>query len=291
MTMSSIMSLGVAALVATMSSVSAETTIAVLEFGPGGSVRRSTSSTTEASAAAVSSFWDALHRPSPKRVWNPHAGMSVAADLFTAADAGIVVGVQGEGLKLMRTIASLMDAEETADNVVGHLHVPGQARAELVRRAAASAGDAALLPQEAAGERLQLAADAAARGAVEGIAVVSLAADDAAAAKEADAQLDRMLKTLKERAAASGKTVVLHLVAEDAARRRLEDNKEGEGDNGNGNAYAWNEKTIYEIQTFNLYLWTSVGIFLILAMAMSAFIGMPLMPDTLLFGECKMGAD
>ena len=107
-----------------------------------------------------------------------------------------------------------------------------------------------------------------------------------------DEQLGRMLKTLREQAVANEKTVVLHLVVDASTRRRLEgDNNEEEENQNNNNAYAWNEKTIYEIQTFNLFLWTAVGLFVILAMTMSAFIAMPLMPDTLLFGECKMGAD
>ena len=49
---------------------------------------------------------------------------------------------------------------------------------------------------------------------------------------------------------------------------------------------------MYEIQTFNLYLWTSVGLLVIVFMVISAFINMPLMPDTLLFGEtAKIGSD
>jgi hypothetical protein len=48
-----------------------------------------------------------------------------------------------------------------------------------------------------------------------------------------------------------------------------------------------------EIQSFNLYLWTSVGLFVIVYMVMAAFIDMPLFPDTLLFGEIgvKSGSD
>ena len=42
---------------------------------------------------------------------------------------------------------------------------------------------------------------------------------------------------------------------------------------------------MYEIQTFNVITWTAVGLVVLLFMVMSAFIGMPLMPDTLLFGE------
>jgi len=289
--MRSIVSLGLTALVAAIPSVLAETTVAILEFGPGGSVHRTTSSVTVSSSAAVSSLWDVLHRPSSKQTWSRRAGMPIVPDLFTAADAGIVIGIQGEGLKSMPTALSLLDAEETMDDVVGHIHVPGQDGADLMKRASASSKGAELISKELMGQRLQLTAETAARGAIGGIEALSLAVDNADAGKVADEQLVRMLKTLKEQAVANGKTVVLHLVVEESTRRRLEGEENEEENQDNNNAYAWNEKTIYEIQTFNLFLWTSVGMFVILAMTMSAFVAMPLMPDTLLFGECKMAAD
>jgi len=287
--MRSIASLGLTALVATTSSVSAETTIAILEFGPGGSVHRTTSPVTESNFAAVTSLWNVLHRPSSKQSWSRHAGISIVPDLFTSADAGIVIGLQGESLKSMPMAMSLLNTEETMDNVVGHVHVPGQAGAELLKRA--SSKDVEVIVKEDMGRRLQSTAEAAARGAIEGMEALSLAVDNADAAAVADEQLSRMLKTLKEQAVANGKNVVLHLVVDSTRRRLEENNQEEEEDQDNNKAYAWNEKTMYEIQTFNLYLWTSVGLFVILAMTMSAFIAMPLMPDTLLFGECKMGAD
>ena len=290
--MLSILSLALAALVAANSSVLAETTVGILEFGPGGSVHRTTSSVTESNPATVSSLWNALHRPSVKQTWNRHAGVSIVPDLFTAADSGIIIWMKGEGLKSMPTTMSLLDVEETMDNVVGHIHVPGQAGADLMKRVSASAEDLEIIPKDLMSSRLQTTAENAALGAIDGVKVLSLAVDSADAAEVADEQIGLMLKALNKQAVANKKTVVLHLVVEESTRRRLEgdDNEEGENQ-GNNNAYAWNEKTIYEIQTFNLYLWTSVGIFVILAMTMRAFVGMPLMPDTLLFGQCKMGAD
>ena len=82
--------------------------------------------------------------------------------------------------------------------------------------------------------------------------------------------------------------------------RRLEDQNNGEDENNNNNQNANNQnqnsnsnyKSMYEIQTFNLYLWTAVGLFVIVFMVIGAFIDMPLMPDTLLFGEtAKIGGD
>ena len=116
--------------------------------------------------------------------------------------------------------------------------------------------------------------------------------NDKSAAVEADEQLGRMLKTLKKEASANKKTVVVHLVVEEEGRRRLnedEDNREGEGEQNNQNS-NYGEKTMYEIQTFNLYLWTSVGLVVLVSWVIGAFIAMPLMPDTLLHAEtAKMG--
>jgi hypothetical protein len=49
---------------------------------------------------------------------------------------------------------------------------------------------------------------------------------------------------------------------------------------------------MYEIQTFNVIAWTAVGLVVIVFTVMGAFINMPLMPDTLLFGHsAKLGTD
>lgn len=290
--MRSILSLGLAALAASTSAVSAETTIAILEFGPGGAVHRTTSTVTESNSAAVASFWNALHRPTKRSSMSKHAGMSVVPDLFTNADAGIVVGLKAESLKSMPTAASLLDTETSVDNVVGHVQIPGQVGAALMKHAAASKEDVEMIVKEDMGRRLQSTAETAARGAQTGIEALSLVVDSDEAAAVADEQLGRMLKTLKKEAASSGKTVIVHLVVEDESRRRLdEDNENGENQNNNNNAYS-NYKSMYEIQSFNLYLWTAVGLVVIVYMVMSAFIAMPLMPDTLLFAEqAKIGSD
>ena len=296
--MRSILCLGLTALAASPSSgVSAETTVAILEFGPGGSVHRSTSSATESTFAAVSSLWNVLHDNRPQRApsMSQHAGMSVVPDIFTRADAGIVVGLSGgggESLKAMPTAMSLLD--EGASHVVGHVHIPGQRSGELLKRASKKKDDVSVIAKEDVGRRLQSTAETAARGDLKGMEALSLAVENDDAAAVADKQLGRMLETLKKEATAHGKTVVLHLVVEEAGagRRRLEDNQNQNNQNQNDNNANSNsnEPTMYEIQTFNLYLWTAVGLIVVLFMVMSAFIAMPLMPDTLLYGE-KMGTD
>lgn len=283
--MRSILSLGLTALAACTSAVSAETTIAILEFGPGGSVHRTTATSTESNSVAVTSFWNAMHQPSKRGSMSQHTGMSVVPDLFSRADAGIIIGLKGESLKSMPTVASLLDMEaEDVDNVVGHVHVRGQAGADLLKRAASSKENVESIAKDDVGRRLQSAAETAARGELKGMETLSLAVDNDESAAAADEHLARMLKTLQKQAAANKKTVVVHLVAEEEGRRRLE-GEDNENNQNNNNNQNYNEKTMYEIQTFNLYLWTSVGLVTIVFMVLSAFVAMPLMPDTLLFGE------
>jgi hypothetical protein len=84
-------------------------------------------------------------------------------------------------------------------------------------------------------------------------------------------------------------------------RRRLEDEKDGEqnanGDNKQYNGYygygyynAYGEwvtpyKTMFQIQYFNVVLWTSLGLVVSLLFVVYLMVYMPLEPDTLLFGE------
>ena len=72
-----------------------------------------------------------------------------------------------------------------------------------------------------------------------------------------------------------------------------ENNNQNQQDGENGyTTYVYNYKTMYEIQTFNVITWTAVGLVVIVFMVMGAFIGMPLYPDTLLFGfSSKIGSD
>jgi hypothetical protein len=303
--MRTILSIGLAGLAASASTASTVSTIVVLEFGPGGSVHRTTSSASAVSSpTAVASFWNVLHQPSPsssssKRSpsMGQHAGMSVVPDLFARPDAGVVIGLRAGSLKSMPNAASILSDDSADNNVVGRLRVPGSVGMELVKLASPNEDAEVVGAGEDAGRRLLSTAEAAARGEPSGgsgiealLLVVDAANSDAAAA--IDEHLGRMLITLKDRAAANGKTVVLHLVVEQeggaaapasASGRRLQE--ENANADANANTYSSNQKSMYEIQSFNLYLWTSVGLFVVVAMVMSAFIDMPLFPDTLLFGE------
>lgn len=243
-----------------------------------------------------------MHPSTSKRssTMGKHAGMSVVPDLFTKADVGIVVGgLTSESLKSMPMAASLLSDEvDENNNVVGLVRVPGNVGAELMKRIAASPkNDVDIVYEGEDGwRRLQSKIQSAARGdLVGGIETHTLTTVDSADAANADLLFGRMLKDLKEQATTYEKTVVLHLVVEDSpsSGRRLQDEDAAAEDGDSSSSYSSNQKSMNEIQSFNLYLWTSVGLFVIVYMVMSAFIGMPLFPDTLLFGEigAKSGSD
>ncbi len=212
----------------------------------------------------------------------PNAGMSVVPDIFTKADAGVVVGIHGAEVFVSAMPTAMALVGDGAENVVGHVHVAGQVAGDLVNRASKDA--ASISEKDEFGRHLQQTVERAVGG-LEEMEAVSLVVDGAESAAEADAQLGRMLASLKEKAVASGKTVVVHLVVEEQTRRRLQEENEQNYNNNADSGYSYGQKTMYEIQTFNVITWTAVGLVVLLFMVMSAFIGMPLMPDTLLFGE------
>ncbi|KAL3784619.1 hypothetical protein HJC23_007075 [Cyclotella cryptica] len=281
--MKSILSLGIAAI--TVAAVSAETTIAVLEFGKGGSVRR-TSANDESTPAGVASFFNAMHRPSKSH--QQHAGMSLVPDIFNRADAGIVVGFSGVGVESMSTAMKLIG--EGAADVVGHLSITGSGT-DVIKRA--SKDVEAVAEKDEIGRRLHATAEKALEG---GMHVVSITVTDESAAAEADEQLERMLRTLKAKAAQNDMTFIVHLVVDTPSyRRRLEDvnnNQQDDAVNQAASSSYYGQKTMVEIQNFNVIAWTAVGLVVLVFFVMSNFIAMPLMPDTLLHGEAaKIGTD
>jgi len=261
-----------------------------------------------------------------------YAGMAVVPDLFTKADLGVIVGLGGNvagHLDSMPTAMALLSGNTEDDGVVGQVKISGHVSNTLVKGISSSpkAKSAAVVTdKDDFGRRLSSSTTANEAGSLE---AVSLQVMDDGDAKEADDQLRQLIQRLKDEADASGKTIVLHLVVEtnvpesvvSASRRRLnEDEEDGgsqdqegeennneennndqdgnnqnqqqDGENGYTTQYAYNYKTMYEIQTFNIITWTAVGLVVIVFMVMGAFIGMPLYPDTLLFGfSTKIGSD
>jgi len=277
--------------------------------------------------AAMTSFWKAMH-PSKNGKYSSHgyAGMSVVPDLFTKADMGVIVGLGGnvaEHLENMPTVMALLSGGgSNEDGVVGQVKISGHVTDSLIKGVTAPNAKAAAVvtDKDDFGRRLSSSSTA------ESLDAVSLQVMDSADAKEADDQLRRLIQRLKdESSAAIDKTFVVHLVVEtivpesvvSADRRRLNENEgqqnnqqhqnnqqnqnqqqnqngqnqQQNGENGYTN-YSYNYKSMYEIQTFNVITWTAVGLVVIVFMVMGAFIGMPLYPDTLLFGfSTKMGSD
>ncbi|KAL7500089.1 hypothetical protein ACHAWT_009051 [Skeletonema menzelii] len=306
---------------------SKQTTVTILEFGKGGTIHAATNSIHNAASitttpAAMTSFWKAMH-PAKDGKYSSHgyAGMAVVPDLFTKADLGVIVGLGGNVAahlenNMPTAMALLSDSKE--DAVVGQVKISGHVSNQLIQGVVSTpkAKSAAVVTdKDDFGRRLSSSTTAGEAGSLD---VMSLQIMDDADAKEADDQLRQLIQRLKDESEASGKTVVVHLVVEtvipesvvSSSRRRLQDedqegnqnNQQNQNQNNNQNqqqdgengytTYAYNYKTMYEIQTFNVITWTAVGLVVIVFMVMGAFIGMPLYPDTLLFGfSSKIGSD
>lgn len=293
-------------LASSASVVYANTRIAVIELGATGTVRRTTSASNreETSVDGVASFWSALHGYGRKL---QHSGMPVVPDLFSRPESGVVVGLSGTGIDLdrMPTLNGLLMNRQENDNddtrVVGHMQVAGNQCKKMLKN---------VQKQHSPGSSLK---DTFASQAQEsGISGMHVDVSSANAAS-IDSQIASLLNDYSSSLGGS-QTVVLHLIVEEedgAARRRTLSHPQGQrrleqegdededanaqGNNNNGyygygyyNAYGeWVTpyKTMFQIQYFNVVLWTSLGLVAILFFSIYLMIYMPLMADTLLFGE------
>ena len=275
-------------------------TVSVAVLGQGG--RTVTRRTTEASASsslttadAVAGYWTALHefpRDMPKgnlsttarrkalsKIKDVHQvqepGMSLVPDMFERPDGGVAVFLmagdekQAEALEAQPNIAKLnqervgsfklMEFEKVSDLVDVF---PSKAMRE-------------------SGDELEDVVNNSMVG-------VKIQVDDV---KDVDERVGKIISELQAREG----TYVMHLVVDHGVedrRRRLsaeendrnleeENGNEGEGeDNGDDNF-----KSMYDIQYFNVILWTALGLITILFYTIGLMINMPLMADTLLFGE------
>lgn len=201
---------------ALIASANAATHVSVLEFGKGGTVRRTTAKNTATTLNGVTSFWDGVHsrglsRPQP-------AGMTVVPDLFRKPQGGLVLGVSGNvNLDSMPAVAKVVTNE--GDGVVGHMTVEGSHCHKMM----SNAGGAVPVQAEelvAAGKR-----ETASKG-LSSLSVV-VDSDNAAAV---DAQIETLVTSLRQQAAESDATFVLHIVVEEesgATRRRLDEVEAG----------------------------------------------------------------
>jgi hypothetical protein len=251
--------------------------------------------------------------------------MSVVPDLFSRPDSGVVVGLTGVDLDNMPTLNSLMNTDASTENnddrVVGHMEVPGKHCNHMMKNVNNQKDSSAVEPSAIVSSFKTQAHQS-------GISGMKVDVTSANAA-DVDAQIAALMNDSS--LAEDGKTVILHIVIEEedgAARRRLlarrleeAEGEEAQDGNANNNAdadggdannqqqqsnngfygygyyNAYGEwvtpyKTMFQIQYFNVVLWTAVGLVVVLFFSIYLMVYMPLMVDTLLFGEsAKMSLD
>eukprot|EP00588_Corethron_pennatum_P017098 CAMPEP_0194303766 /NCGR_PEP_ID=MMETSP0171-20130528/1584_1 /TAXON_ID=218684 /ORGANISM="Corethron pennatum, Strain L29A3" /LENGTH=275 /DNA_ID=CAMNT_0039054793 /DNA_START=37 /DNA_END=864 /DNA_ORIENTATION=+ len=247
------------------------TSISVMEIGDGPSVVRRTSGMQKSSVDGVKSFWSKLHLYDDKFV-KQHPGMSMVPDLFNQPKCGVVV--------------NLKNIDFAGDASVDSFYV--------------DALPAELIPNSVGDEHTNL--DSFRSGLLENINGESkLSVITLDAAKITSEEVDSVLKSI--RSDVTGK-VVLHVVSEGPeARRRLDENNNNGDDDGDDDKYAetgyytsagyyvTNFKSMEKIQYTNVVLWTTIGLVVVVTYATYLMMNMPLMADTLLFGEsAKMAA-
>jgi len=291
-------------------------TVAVLEIGKGGVVRRTTTTSPSTSTAGVVSFLKSVHQngnenQSRDRRVTQHAGMGVVPDLFNSADGGIAIGIVGNiDLASMPNVADLLE-----NGSVGQMQVKGNQGHSILSKFGRGLVNS---------DSFELSSRKAIENAVhkEGNTLESMTVkveNDESAAK-VDSSLIRILKELEELMKSTDKTVLVHLIVDEeegAARRRLisrrlkegesedeilrqlededeDEDNEDENNNDASSAYGYvNDygeyviiyKSMFNIQYFNIVLWTSLGLLTVFGVSTYMMLTMPLLPDTLLFGE------
>mmetsp|Transcript_2554 Transcript_2554/g.5756 ORF Transcript_2554/g.5756 Transcript_2554/m.5756 type:complete len:318 (-) Transcript_2554:63-1016(-) len=303
-----------AALVAMVLTVDAATRVAVIELGASGTVRRTTTASRneETSVDGVASFWSALHGYGRKL---QHAGMPVVPDLFSRPESGVVVGLTGSGVDLdhMPTLDSLMKNVEDQDDerVVGHMQVHGKQCKKMLNNVQESEDNASGSLKSAVETKVETSGFFGMHFDVTSANAASIDDQIASLLKEFASSKPIVLHLIveEEEGSARRRSLTSRLDGEEQSgaqgatttQRRLEqEGGEGEGeDNGqnNNNGYygygyynVYGEwvtpyKTMFQIQYFNVVLWTSLGLFAVLFFSIYLMIYMPLMADTLLFGE------
>jgi len=310
------------ALTSNLSVVEAGTRVAVIELGTSGTVRRTTaSSLEETSVDGVASFWSALHGYGRKL---QHAGMTVVPDLFSRPESGVVVGLTGNGFNLdhMPTLKSLLMSHEGSEEnddkrVVGHMQVPGSQCKKMLKNLKqqqehspdASFRDAFVTQAQELGIS-GMHIDVTTANAVSIDSQIASLLNDYSSSFDASKTVVLHLVVEEEDGAARSRNLARRLdgqdqsEAENVPQRRLEqedeDADEADADanaqNGNNGYYgygyynAYGEwvtpyKSMFQIQYFNVVLWTSLGLVAVLFFSIYLMIYMPLMADTLLFGE------
>lgn len=310
MALRSIVLLWVSALLAAVLTVEAKTTVTVLSGGERTVVRRAEGGTEETTIAAVSSLWGALHSVKPNMVGRrrklsisklQYPGMPVVPDLFETPDGGLVVTIFS-ATKISSSLPEVASMLEQDESVVGHVSVSGTNKASQKQESPARALldrvtedvniDTSLKSFESA---LKLKAKRALENGNLLEAVALDLTDDVSG--EADAKVASLLKSLLK----ENSSLVIHFVVEEpediqevsSHGRRLEaqdaDAAEEQFDDAKANSGTFssstNAKSMNQIQYFQVTLWTSITLGLVLIYCLYSFATMQMIPDTLLFGE------
>ena len=262
----------------------AVTNVAVLELGKRGSVRAVESSSPDTTLDGVVSFFTALHGGKAQ-----HPGMSVVPDLFNKPDSSIVIGINGLKMDALQSIQTLQE------DFAGIFELDGHRTDALMSKLQ----DVETVSLETLKEK------AIELGTKQGMGAIFFGADSEGASA-LDETLTSTIAGLKNHAESTERSLLVHFVIEgnnDSARRmsrRLEQNENENQNAEDGQAYnpyygygyvnAYGDwvtpyKTMFQIQYFNVVLWTSIGLALALVYTIYLMVFMPLEADTLLFGE------
>jgi hypothetical protein len=190
----------------------ARTTVAVLELGKGGTVRRTTSTNAQTTVAGVASFWSSLHG-GIHHMSLQHAGHTVVPDLFNRADGGVVIGLTNVDLSAMPTLTNLIEEESPSNRVVGHLELDGAMSRPLLQKVG--------IAEETTEESLQSAATIKSKN--KGLSAMHMHINEENAST-VDTNVASMVQSLHKEALEQDRTIVLHLVVEEeegSSRRRL----------------------------------------------------------------------
>mmetsp|Transcript_13508 Transcript_13508/g.37984 ORF Transcript_13508/g.37984 Transcript_13508/m.37984 type:complete len:318 (-) Transcript_13508:124-1077(-) len=304
----------IAALAAMALTVDAATRVAVIELGASGTVRRTTTASQfeETSVDGVASFWSALHGYGRKL---QHAGMPVVPDLFSRPESGVVLGLTGSGVDLdhMPTLNGLLkNVDKQQDNrVVGHMQVSGNQCKKMLdnvqsKKDYAASGSLKSVfesqAQEAGISGMHFDVSSANAADIDG-QLASLISDYSShktvvlhlVVEEEDGSARRrslasQLNGKQENGARGATTTQRRLEQEGEEEEDADMQNQNNGYYGYGYFNSYGEwvtpyKTMFQIQYFNVVLWTSLGLVAVLFFSIYLMIYMPLMADTLLFGE------
>jgi len=298
------------------------TSVAVLEFGNGGTVHQTISTAPKTTASGVLSFFRSLHEVgagNKSRRKTQYPGMNVVPNMFSRPNGGVSIGISGESIDIaaMPTLAGIFKE----DGAVSHMNMKHSEGKELAKQLKAEHVDSNSLETS-----IMKKAEAAAMKDGNRLESIAVHVENAESAADIDTGLSKSLKAIAKQAKENGTTIVVHIVIEESEvafngilpnRRRLEDGGDDEDANDDANDdineneeeeaefdssqfgyYKANGKYynpyryMNDIQYTNVVLWTAIGLAIVVFTANLMMINMKLMPDTLLFGEsAKVASD